>query len=305
MAKKAIESGPISRGYTEEMEHWAWCIRNFDFEHNKPKLPSRGRPGRRGDRLDHQHGHAASNVIEFKEEWFDIDSDETPEGEKPEMSGMLTPSLRGSANRAVFLVGYCRQGGSDSSQINRRSITVEKWPIGVFASIDAGLGVKLEVVRELGVPTIQLHAPEQKTRTPEQAQAFLGRLKEAGITLTAVFGGFEGESYADIPTVLKTVGLVPPETRAARTQEMKEIADFARLLGCAVVALHLGFVPHDKSDPLYAEVLEVTRDLCDHCQTERAAAAPGDRTGAGRRAAAIHRTTSTATTCSSTSTRPT
>ena len=143
---------------------------------------------------------------------------------------------------------------------------MEKWPIGVFASIDAGLGVKLEVARELGVPTIQLHAPEQKTRTPEQAQAFLGRLKEAGITLTAVFGGFEGESYADIPTVLKTVGLVPPETRAARTKEMKEISDFAKLLGCPVVALHLGFVPHDKSDPLYAEVLEVTRDVCDHAK---------------------------------------
>jgi sugar phosphate isomerase/epimerase len=143
---------------------------------------------------------------------------------------------------------------------------VEKWPIGVFASIDAGLGVKLEVARELGVPTIQLHAPEQKTRTPEQAQAFLGRLKEAGITLTAVFGGFEGESYADIPTVLKTVGLVPPETRAARTKEMKEISDFAKLLGCPVVALHLGFVPHDTSDPLYAEVLDVTRDVCDHAK---------------------------------------
>ncbi|HVX60155.1 MAG TPA: sugar phosphate isomerase/epimerase family protein [Pirellulales bacterium] len=143
---------------------------------------------------------------------------------------------------------------------------MEKWPIGVFASIDAGLGVKLEVARELGVPTIQLHAPEQKTRTPEQAQAFLGRLKEAGITLTAVFGGFEGESYADIPTVLKTVGLVPPETRAARTKEMKEISDFAKLLGCPVVALHLGFVPHDTSDPLYAEVLDVTRDVCDHAK---------------------------------------
>lgn len=143
---------------------------------------------------------------------------------------------------------------------------MEKWPIGVFASIDAGLGVKLEVARELGVPTIQLHAPEQKTRTPEQAQAFLGRLKEAGITLTAVFGGFEGESYADIPTVLKTVGLVPPETRAARTKEMKEISDFAKLLGCPVVALHLGFVPHDTSDPLYAEVLGVTRDVCDHAK---------------------------------------
>jgi len=144
---------------------------------------------------------------------------------------------------------------------------MEKWPIGVFTSVDAGLGVKLEVAHELGVPTIQLHAPAKATRTQENADRFLARLNELGITLTAVFGGFEGESYADIPTVSKTVGLVPPETRAARTQEMKEIADFAKLLKCEVVALHLGFVPHDANDPLYGEVLAITRELCDHCKS--------------------------------------
>ncbi len=143
---------------------------------------------------------------------------------------------------------------------------MEKWPIGVFTSIDAGLGVNLDVAHELGIPTIQLHAPAKETRTQENADKFLARLKELGITLTAVFGGFEGESYADIPTVVKTVGLVPPETRAARTTEMKEIADFAKLLGVDVVALHLGFIPHDTSDPLYGEILEVTRDVCDHCK---------------------------------------
>ena len=143
---------------------------------------------------------------------------------------------------------------------------MEKWPIGVFTSVDAGLGVKLEVAHELGVPTIQLHAPAKATRTQENADRFLARLAELGITLTAVFGGFEGESYVDIPTVSKTVGLVPPETRAARTQEMKEIADFAKMLKCNVVALHLGFVPHDTSDPLYGEVLTITREICDHCE---------------------------------------
>lgn len=143
---------------------------------------------------------------------------------------------------------------------------MDKWPIGVFTSIDAGLGVKLEVAQELGVPTIQLHAPAKETRTPENADEFHAKLSELGITLSAVFGGFEGESYADIPTVVRTIGLVPAETRAERTQEMKEIADFARLLGCDVVALHLGFIPHDTNDPLYKDVLEVTREVCDYIQ---------------------------------------
>ena len=144
---------------------------------------------------------------------------------------------------------------------------MEKWPIGVFTSIDAGLGVKLEVASELQIPTIQLHAPAKATRTQENADKFLARLSELGITLTAVFGGFEGESYADIPTVVKTVGLVPPETRADRTAEMKEISDFAKMLGCSVVALHLGFIPHDTNDPIYQEIIDVTRDVCDHCKS--------------------------------------
>lgn len=139
-----------------------------------------------------------------------------------------------------------------------------KWPIGVFTSIDAGLGVHLEVAKELGVPTIQLHAPARETRTSENAAAFCKKLEQMGIELTCVFGGFDGESYADIPTVEKTVGLVPEETRAQRLREMKEISDFARLLGCDVIGLHLGFVPHDTTSKNYAQVVEVTRQLCDH-----------------------------------------
>ncbi|MFZ1932865.1 MAG: sugar phosphate isomerase/epimerase family protein [Thermoguttaceae bacterium] len=144
---------------------------------------------------------------------------------------------------------------------------MEKWPLGVFASIDAGLGVRLEVVHELGVPTIQLHAPSRATRTKRQATEFLARLDDFGIRITVVFGGFEGESYADIPTVARTVGLVPPATRAARLAEMKEISDFARVLGVAAVGLHVGFVPHDAADPLHRDVVAVTRELCDHCRS--------------------------------------
>jgi sugar phosphate isomerase/epimerase len=143
---------------------------------------------------------------------------------------------------------------------------MEKWPIGVFASIDAGLGVRLEVARDLGVHTIHLHTPHAESRTPQRAAEFKKRLADLGITITVVFAGFEGESYADIPTVERTVGLTPRETRAARTVELKEIADFARELGVDVVGMHLGFVPHDRNDADYRELLDITRDVCDHCK---------------------------------------
>lgn len=141
---------------------------------------------------------------------------------------------------------------------------MEKWPIGVFASIDAGLGVRLKVVEELGIPTIQLHAPSRASRTVEKAEAFLAQLRELGIVITTVFAGFEGESYADIPTSAQTVGLVPPDTRSERMVELMEIADFARMLGVSAVGLHIGFVPHDPAEPLYRDAVAVAKDVCNH-----------------------------------------
>jgi len=139
-----------------------------------------------------------------------------------------------------------------------------KWPLGVFASIDAGLGVQLGVVRDLGIPTIQLHAPHRDSRTEARAKEFLAELEEAGVTISVVFCGFEGESYADIPTCAATVGLVPPETRAERIVEMKEIADFAKLLGVDAVGIHIGFLTHDTTDPQFVEIVKVTQDMCDY-----------------------------------------
>ncbi len=143
---------------------------------------------------------------------------------------------------------------------------MDPWPIGVFASIDAGLGVGWDVISELKVPTIQLHAPHPDKRNQAAAESFREQLNQKGVRCTAVFGGFEGESYADNPTVVKTVGLVPESTRQARLQEMFDISDFANWLGCDTVAMHIGFIPHDPAADGYEDIVNVTRQLCDHCK---------------------------------------
>ncbi|HEV7221586.1 MAG TPA: gfo/Idh/MocA family oxidoreductase, partial [Pirellulales bacterium] len=86
VGKSALEAGPVSRGYTEEMEHFAWCIRNFDFEHNKPKCHPEVALADAVIALTTNIAMQRRERIEFKDEWFDIASDETPEGEKPEMA---------------------------------------------------------------------------------------------------------------------------------------------------------------------------------------------------------------------------
>lgn len=139
-------------------------------------------------------------------------------------------------------------------------------PIGVFTSIDAGLGVNFEVVCELGLKSIQLHTPRRESRTPAGASAFLYKLWEHGIKITTIFLGFEGESYETIEITSQTVGFVPPKTRAARLVEAFEISDFAKLLGVTYIGSHIGFVPHDRRSNEYAEVVETIRSLCKYLQ---------------------------------------
>ncbi len=82
VGKKALE-GPISRGYTEELEHWAWCIRNPDPK-NLPRCHPKVAMGDAVIALVTNIAMRESRRVEFKKEWFDIDSDETPEGIKPD-----------------------------------------------------------------------------------------------------------------------------------------------------------------------------------------------------------------------------
>jgi predicted dehydrogenase len=86
---RAAADGPVSRGYTEEMEHWAWLIRNADPRDTDHKAHPRCRPEvAMGDGIIALTSNVAikqsmkgeSGYIEFKDEWFDIHSDETPDG---------------------------------------------------------------------------------------------------------------------------------------------------------------------------------------------------------------------------------
>jgi predicted dehydrogenase len=86
-AAKAVAKGPgggpkVSRGYTEELEHWAWCIRNPAPE-NQPHCGPKVAMGDAIIALTTNMAARKGARIEFKKEWFDIHSDETPEGNKP------------------------------------------------------------------------------------------------------------------------------------------------------------------------------------------------------------------------------
>ena len=84
--KPGGDTAPPSRGYTEEMEHWAWCIRNPSPENQprcKPEVAIADAVIALVTNIALANPETQSR-IEFKPEWFDIASDETPEGVTPD-----------------------------------------------------------------------------------------------------------------------------------------------------------------------------------------------------------------------------
>jgi L-ribulose-5-phosphate 3-epimerase len=63
-----------------------------------------------------------------------------------------------------------------------------------------------------------------------------------------------------------TIGLVPPKTRAARIDALRQVSDFAKLLGIKQVQTHCGFIPEDPADTLYPGAVEAIRTVAQHCQ---------------------------------------
>ena len=86
---QAATPANVSRGYTEEIEHWAWCIRNPAPEH-QPHCRPEIALGDAVIALTSNIAIAKRERIEFKPEWFDINSDETPEGTKPRPATEIT-----------------------------------------------------------------------------------------------------------------------------------------------------------------------------------------------------------------------
>lgn len=100
------------------------------------------------------------------------------------------------------------------------------------------------------------------------APVYTKALADEDFTVTAVFAAYDGESYADIPTVQATVGFIPPATREAREKRTYEVIDMTAAIGVPIFACHIGFVPHDTSDPVYAPVRDMVRRICDYCATK-------------------------------------
>jgi sugar phosphate isomerase/epimerase len=118
-------------------------------------------------------------------------------------------------------------------------------------------------MRAMGVRCGQLGIPGDVEMTATSAAAWKAELAREDFTVVTVFAAYTGESYADIPTVQRTVGFIPRDSRAEREARTLALSDFAAALGVGSIACHIGFVPEDTADPDYAGVRDLVGRICD------------------------------------------
>jgi len=122
----------------------------------------------------------------------------------------------------------------------------------------------LAQIKSLGVRSGQLGLAENVALTDTVKQEWKSALGREQFTLITLFCAYEGENYADIPTVQRTVGFIPRSSRERREKWTLAVSDFAAELGVGSIACHVGFVPPDEQDPDYIAVRAMVRRICDH-----------------------------------------
>ena len=102
--------------------------------------------------------------------------------------------------------------------------------------------------------------------TEENAQLLNRLTKELDITISAFWCGWEGPTDWNFYSGQLTLGLVPPEYRQMRIQNLCDGSDFAKKLGVTDVITHMGYIPENPYDPNFAPLCIAIRTVARHCK---------------------------------------
>jgi len=121
-------------------------------------------------------------------------------------------------------------------------------------------------VRELGFDNCFLSLDDYIGGfTPAVVSQFRDLIAKYDLAVTAVEVVGPGKLEWNFTEGPSTIGLVPPGTRVARIDALRQVSGFARQLGILQVQTHCGFIPEDPADPLYPQAVEAIREVASIC----------------------------------------
>ncbi len=98
------------------------------------------------------------------------------------------------------------------------------------------------------------------------AEPLKAALAKYHVEATAVMTLGPGKMVWDFYQGPLTIGIVPPQTRAARMDALKRASDLAKLCNIKAVHTHCGFIPENPNDSLYTDTVKAIREVASHCQ---------------------------------------
>lgn len=115
-----------------------------------------------------------------------------------------------------------------------------------------------------GFDNCQLGSWNPKDWTDENALMVKELCEKYGVTISAFWCGWSGPVVWDFYDGQLTLGLVPPEYRQMRVEQLCAGADWAKKLGVTDVITHMGFIPENPNDPQFAPFCIAVRTVAGH-----------------------------------------
>ncbi len=140
--------------------------------------------------------------------------------------------------------------------------------LGVFIYLSHRTDVETEfrTLVEHGFPSCQINIWDETLLTDETADHLRETARRYGVDISALWCGWGGPSVWNFREGPTTLGLVPVNLRADRLRTLKKGSDFARRMGTGQMITHVGFIPENPGDPVYAEVVEAVREIASFCR---------------------------------------
>lgn len=123
---------------------------------------------------------------------------------------------------------------------------------------------KFKDLRKNGFDSCQLICWHPELFTPENAAIIRALIEENGVTVSAFWCGWGGPTVWDFYDGQITLGLVPPEYREMRVEQLCKGGDFAKELGVTDVVTHMGFIPENPNDPNFNSFCVAVRSVAQH-----------------------------------------
>ena len=155
----------------------------------------------------------------------------------------------------------------DSTRAQAEPAPLKPMPVGLLVSPHPAPEATFRRVHDLGFTNCFLSLDAYLNAfTPQLASQFRDLLAKYNLVATAVEVVGPGPLEWNFTQGPETIGLVPPATRPARIDALRQASDFAKRLGVSQVQTHCGFIPENPGDTLYPGTVDAIRTVAEHCQ---------------------------------------